>query len=38
MNDKVVLSYHDISLYQSDITILENSEWLNDNIISFYYE
>lgn len=37
--DKLVLSYHNSCLYTSDINILKNdTEWLNDRIISFYFE
>jgi sentrin-specific protease 8 len=37
--DKIVLSYHDSCLYESDVDILKsNSAWLNDRIISFYFE
>lgn len=34
----VVLSFHDILLHQSDIQLLSGSYWLNDTIISFYFE
>lgn len=37
--DKIILSYHNSCLYTSDINILKkNTEWLNDRIISFYFE
>jgi sentrin-specific protease 8 len=37
--EKIILSYHDSCLYQSDLDILKcDSGWLNDRIISFYFE
>ena len=37
--DKLILSYQDSCLYESDLTILNSqSDWLNDRIISFYLE
>lgn len=37
--DKIILSYHNSCLYTSDINILKkDTEWLNDRIISFYFE
>lgn len=37
--DKIVLSYQDSCLYDSDIAILNSgTDWLNDRIISFYLE
>lgn len=38
MNNPVVLSYHESLLRQSDIDILRGPCWLNDTIISFYFE
>ncbi|KAI5712130.1 sentrin-specific protease 8-like isoform X2 [Diaphorina citri] len=38
MPSKVVLSYHDAVLHESDISILQGSDWLNDEIIAFYLE
>lgn len=38
MTSKVVLSYHDTVLHESDINILQGSDWLNDEIIAFYLE
>lgn len=39
MNDKIILSYHDAIIYQSDLKIIKSStEWLNDRIITFYFE
>lgn len=38
MTDKIKLSYHDACLYQSDYQILKSNSWLNDRIISFYFE
>ncbi|GAM20746.1 hypothetical protein SAMD00019534_039210 [Acytostelium subglobosum LB1] len=38
-DDPIVLSFKDITLYQSDVDILRNRyKWLNDAIISFYFE
>ncbi len=38
-HDKMLLTYHDCTLYQSDFDILTSErEWLNDNIISFWFE
>ncbi|XP_059052758.1 sentrin-specific protease 8 [Achroia grisella] len=34
----VVLSFHEILLHQSDIDLLDGPYWLNDTIISFYFE
>ncbi|CAD6222131.1 GSCOCG00000745001-RA-CDS [Cotesia congregata] len=36
--DKIVLSYHDSLLRNSDVFLLKNSHWLNDAIIGFYFE
>lgn len=36
--DPVVLSFHDSSLRESDVSLLEGSNWLNDRIIGFYFE
>jgi Ulp1 family protease len=37
--DKLILSYQDACLYESDLKILQSeSAWLNDRIISFYFE
>jgi len=38
MSDKVVLSYHDVCLYESDVILLQHGKWLNDIIIGFIYE
>lgn len=38
MPSKVVLSYHDSVLHESDLRILQSSDWLNDEIIAFYFE
>ncbi|KAI8342751.1 hypothetical protein BC941DRAFT_413737 [Chlamydoabsidia padenii] len=35
---KVVLHYHDIMLEETDMATLEEGQWLNDNIMSFYME
>ena len=35
----MVLSYHDTIIYSDDLKILKSeTEWLNDRIISFYFE
>ncbi|KAJ8712326.1 hypothetical protein PYW07_005168 [Mythimna separata] len=34
----VVLSFHSILIHQSDINLLSGPYWLNDTIISFYFE
>ncbi|XP_050666214.1 sentrin-specific protease 8 [Leptidea sinapis] len=34
----VVLSFHETLLHQSDIELLNGPYWLNDTIISFYFE
>lgn len=38
MSSQVVLNYHDSLLRQSDIDLLKGPCWLNDTIISFYFE
>lgn len=34
----VVLSFHEILLHRSDVDLLDGPHWLNDTIISFYFE
>lgn len=34
----VVLSFHDILLHRSDVELLNGPHWLNDTVISFYFE
>lgn len=34
----IVLDYHDSLLYESDVKLLQSSQWLNDKIIGFIYE
>ena len=36
--DKIVLSFSDSIIRQSDLKLLEGSHWLNDRIIGFYFE
>ncbi|XP_049802855.1 sentrin-specific protease 8-like [Schistocerca nitens] len=36
--DQVVLSFHDTLLHRSDIELLTGPYWLNDTLISFYFE
>lgn len=37
-SDRIVLSFHDSLLRESDISLLKGPYWLNDQIISFYFE
>lgn len=34
----IVLSFHDILLHRSDVDLLDGPYWLNDTVISFYFE
>lgn len=34
----IVLSYHDTLLRQSDVDLLKGNHWINDNIITFWFE
>jgi Ulp1 family protease len=36
--DRVVLSYGDTVIRESDLALLNPSQWLNDTLIHFYYE
>ncbi|XP_055378341.1 sentrin-specific protease 8 [Condylostylus longicornis] len=36
--DPIVLSFHESLLRESDIQLLQGPHWLNDQIISFYFE
>jgi sentrin-specific protease 8 len=38
MEDEVVVDYHDCLLRKSDVELLNDSQWLNDNIIAFAFE
>ena len=38
MTDPIVISYHDSVLRQSDLALLSAPNWLNDQIISIFYE
>ena len=38
MSDPTVLSYHDLSLKESDLSLLVGPQWLNDRVIAFYFE
>ncbi|ROT63631.1 sentrin-specific protease 8 [Penaeus vannamei] len=38
MGDRVVLSYHDCLIMESDLRLLEGRNWLNDSLISFWFE
>lgn len=35
---EIILSYHDTLLRSSDVELLHGPRWLNDNIISFWFE
>eukprot|EP01117_Protostelium_nocturnum_P012546 TRINITY_DN4622_c0_g1_i1.p1 TRINITY_DN4622_c0_g1~~TRINITY_DN4622_c0_g1_i1.p1 ORF type:complete len:223 (-),score=74.82 TRINITY_DN4622_c0_g1_i1:33-701(-) len=37
-NGKKAVTYHDVTLYEEDVQLLEKPNWLNDNLISFYFE
>lgn len=37
-DDAMVLSFHETLLRQSDVALLQGRHWLNDHIISFYFE
>lgn len=37
-DDPTVLSFHESLLRESDVALLEGPHWLNDHIISFYFE
>ncbi|KAI9917435.1 hypothetical protein PsorP6_012570 [Peronosclerospora sorghi] len=34
---KQVLNYHDVQLYESDVTLFRNCQGLNDNAINVYF-
>lgn len=37
--NEIILSYHDAIIYKEDLQILKSdTEWLNDRVISFYFE
>lgn len=38
MGDPVVLSYHNSLLRESDLELLRNPHWLNDQLIGFWFE
>lgn len=38
MSDEIILTYHDVTLYRSDVKLLKPPFWLNDSLIAFYYE
>ncbi|KAJ0397749.1 hypothetical protein P43SY_005606 [Pythium insidiosum] len=35
---KQVLNYHDVQLYDTDVALFRDNEWLNDNAINFYFQ
>lgn len=38
MSEEIVLSYHDSLIRRSDYKLLSSKEWINDNIIEFWFE
>lgn len=38
MSDAIVLSYHDALLRRSDLDLLKSTDWINDNLIEFWFE
>lgn len=36
--DKIILEFHDVSVYRADLDNLGDDAWLNDNNLSFAYE
>lgn len=36
--DDVVLTYKDTTLFKDDLELLRDGNWINDKIISFYFE
>lgn len=34
----IILNFKDTLLHQSDVELLNGPHWLNDNIITFYFE
>ncbi|KAI9138040.1 hypothetical protein BKA69DRAFT_827463 [Paraphysoderma sedebokerense] len=37
--DSIAITYHDVSLYETDLQILRrNRSWINDNLIDFWFE
>ncbi|KAK7082895.1 SUMO1 sentrin specific peptidase 8, partial [Halocaridina rubra] len=38
MGDRVILSYHDCLIHESDLRLLEGRNWLNDSLIAFWFE
>lgn len=37
--DRIILSFNDACLYESDLDILKSeTTWINDRIITFYFE
>jgi len=37
-DDAIVLDYYDCLLRRSDLLLLNESQWLNDNILGFAFE
>lgn len=38
MSDDIVLDYYDCLLRKSDVNLLKESCWINDNLIAFAFE
>lgn len=38
MEEDVVITYVDTTVFTSDLELLEPGYWLNDKIIAFYFE
>lgn len=36
--DEIVLSYEDSLIRQSDLMLIQNNDWINDSIITFWFE
>ena len=37
-SDEIVLSFHDSLLRHSDFLIIQNNDWINDSVITFWFE
>jgi len=38
LQEALSFTYHDVTLYHSDISLLDEPFWINDKLISFYYD
>ena len=36
--NKLIINYYDALLYNTDIQLFTNKQWLNDNSIHFYFK